>query len=122
MILHNSFLWGRWEWAFSLPFQDIKSLGHIGIWEDNGHIVAVATYEDNLGYAYLLVDPKHNHLKSDMLKYAEENLSKDGKLQVNINNSDREFQQIAGSVGYKPTVHHENDALMDIDAITYSLP
>ena len=37
------FLWGRWEWAFSCTFQDKESLDKIGVWEDEGKIVAVAT-------------------------------------------------------------------------------
>lgn len=50
-VITPGFLWGRWEWAFSLPYLDTDKLSKIGIWEDNGKIVALATYELELGSA-----------------------------------------------------------------------
>ena len=60
-VLTPGFLWARWEWAFSLPYQDESSLDRIQLWEDDatGDIVAFATYEMELGDAYLAFDPRH---------------------------------------------------------------
>lgn len=118
------FLWGRWEWAFSLPYLDTNNLSKIGIWEDNGKIVALCTYEQGLGYAYFCIDKGYNFLKEEMLLYAKENLSKDGVLKALISDNDREFQRIALSRGFKPTQSKEDNAVFDINAnsIKYVLP
>src|SRR5674476_23920 len=31
-----AFLWGRWEWAFCLPYLDRDALNRIGVWESDG--------------------------------------------------------------------------------------
>lgn len=123
-VVSYGYLWGRWEWAFSCNFQDKESLNKIGIWEDDGKIVAVATYEDNLGSAYFLVDSEYNHLKGEMLTYAEENLTKNGEFKAIINNNDREFQRAAASLGYRPTKDYEANAVIDIydENTAYTLP
>lgn len=123
-IVNPGFIWGRWEWVFSLPYLDVTGLSKIGIWEDEGNIVAVATYEQELGYAYFLVDKSYNFLKSEMLSYAKENLSKNCELKALIPDNDREFQQIASSQGFKPTQDKEHNSIMDIDIdnISYTLP
>ncbi len=110
------FEWGRWEWAFSLPFLDIANQHRIGIWESGGAIVALATFEDRLGTAYFCVDEAHSALKTEMLAYAREHLrDEDGKLRVLINNADRDFQQAAARYGFKPTQDREAVSVMDID-------
>jgi len=119
------FEWGRWEWAFSLPFLDIANQHRIGIWESGGEIVALASYEDKPGFAYFCVDEAHYALKTEMLAYAREHLcDEEGKLKVLINNADREFQQTAARYGFIPTQEREAVSVMDIDldAIHYSLP
>ncbi len=50
-ITEENFLWARWEWMFSLWCLDTKYLDRIGIWEDDGKIVGLATYEQSIGYA-----------------------------------------------------------------------
>ena len=73
-----NFLWGRWEWMFSLPYLDTNCLSRIGIWEDGGQIVALATYESEIGEAYFCIDSAYGHLKAEMLDYARNNLCKEG--------------------------------------------
>jgi len=119
------FEWGRWEWAFSLPFLDTANQQRIGIWEDGGEMVALATFEDKLGSAYLCVDTSHQALKPEMLAYAREYLCDgDGKIKVLINNADRAFQLAAARLGFVPTQSGEAVVVMDIDAqrIHYTLP
>ena len=124
-IPHYHFEWGRWEWAFSLPFLDTANQHRIGIWEDDGEIVALATFEDKLGAAYFCVDEAYQFLKPDMLIYVRDHLrDADGNLKVLINNADREFQLIAARHGFVPTQDREAVSMMDIDleAIRYMLP
>lgn len=119
------FEWGRWEWAFSLPFLDTASQHRIGIWESGGEIIALATFEDRPGTAYLCVDEAHSALKTEMLVYARENLcDADGRVKVLINNADREMQKSAARHGFIPTQDREAVSMMDIDLdeIGYPLP
>lgn len=113
-IVNPGFIWGRWEWVFSLPYLDKSSLSKIGIWEDNGTIAAVATYEQDLGYAYFLVDNNYAYLKKEMLAYAEKSLCKNGAFKALIPDNDREFQKIALSHGLKPTQQKENNSVLEI--------
>ncbi|MCL1983540.1 MAG: hypothetical protein FWG53_10725 [Clostridiales bacterium] len=60
-------------------YLDKSGLPHIGLWEENGEIVAVATYDCGLGKAFLLISESHRHLGEEMLLYAKDALAKDGK-------------------------------------------
>jgi len=118
------FLWGRWAWAFCLPFQDTASLHRIGIWEEDSRIAALATYETAPGEVYLITRPGHEHLKKPMLEYAIKALSKDGRVRALIADTDRAAQQYAKALGFCPTRDQEHNAAMNIDLsqIDYSLP
>ena len=123
-ILYD-FEWGRWEWAFSLPYLDTANLSKIGIWEANGEIVALATYEEGPGSIYFCIDPVYHFLKTEMLLYAQENLrSADGGLKILVNNVDEELQLIAAKHGFVATQELEGNAVYDIDLakIDYALP
>jgi hypothetical protein len=41
-----------WEYAYTHPWFDESSVNRIGIWEDEGQVVGVATYESRLGEAF----------------------------------------------------------------------
>lgn len=123
-VITEGFLWGRWEWAFSLPYLDETNISKIGIWEDNDTIVGLATYEDKLGSAYFCIDPNYQYLKKEMLLYANDNLSNYGKLRILIPNADHEFQVIASQNGFIPTTECESTAIFDlnINSTHYDLP
>ncbi len=123
-VIAPGFLWGRWEWAFSLPFLDTASLSRIGIWEDGGRIAAVATYESNLGHAYFLIRKGYESLKKEMLMYAKDNLLSGGKINALIPDGDLDFQRAAFGLGFRPTQSKEHNAMMDIksESLTYDLP
>jgi len=123
--IQYGFEWGRWEWGFSLDFQDTSNLSKIGLWEEDGEIIALAAYEDRLGSAYFCVSPGYQFLKAEMLQYASEHLrDSENKFKALIYNSDREFQRIAAEQGFKPTQDTEPNAVLDIDvdSIAYVLP
>ena len=123
--IQYDFEWGRWEWAFSLPYLDTANLSKIGIWEADGEIVALATYEEGPGSIYFCIDPAFHFLKTEMLLYAQENLrSADGGLKILINNVDEELQLIAAKHGFVATQELEGNAVYDIDLeqIDYALP
>lgn len=95
-----------WEYAYTQPNFDEKSLDCIGIWEDGAYMVGVATFESRLGEAFFSVHPDYEHLKLEMLEYAEKNLAdleSDGRryLKAYINDFDTAFERFAVSRGYE---------------------
>ncbi|MEK4060897.1 MULTISPECIES: GNAT family N-acetyltransferase [Paenibacillus] len=123
-VINEGFLWGRWEWMFSLSLLDLSNLHNIGIWEDDGEIVALATYEQTVGNVWFVVDPGYTFLKEEMLLYSIEKLGKDGNISVLIRDSDSDCQEIAAGLDFKPTQGCERNAVISIEeAFTqYTLP
>jgi len=94
-----------WEYAYTHPWFDEASAEKIGIWEDRGRIVAVASYEMRLGEAFFNTHRDHAHLKPEMLSYAEDHLSAcgdDGKrhLKAYVNDFDAAFEDVVIARGY----------------------
>ena len=118
------FTWERWEWIFSLPYMDQSRVSSIGLWQEEDRLVAVATYEEFPGGAYFIVRPGYESLRGEMLAYAEQNLSYEGKLKICVLNGDEAFQRIARDAGYTPTTDREANAVFDIgeERLGYSLP
>jgi ribosomal protein S18 acetylase RimI-like enzyme len=95
-----------WEYMHAHPYLDRASLGKIGIWEENGTIVGVVTYESRVGEAFFEFHPDYGYLKRDMLEYAERTLSgtaEDGRkfLHAFVNDVDTEFVSLVEARGYK---------------------
>lgn len=120
---HN-YHFGRWDWMITHGWLDKSGLPRIGLWEENGEIVAAATYDCALGKAYLLTGNRHRCLNEEMLLYAKDALAKDGNFRFLILDSDMELQDVAARNGFFPTQGKECDAIypIDVDQITYSLP
>jgi GNAT superfamily N-acetyltransferase len=116
---YGNWLWNRWEWMFSLPYLDETNLERIGLWEADGQIVALATYEMELGSGWFSFDNEYGFLKKDLVEYAKEYLSltdKLGKRSLNINifDADTEFKQISRDIGFIETEVFEDTAVFDI--------
>ena len=123
--LEFDFEWSRWEWCYSHSFFDHTTQGNIGIWEENKEIVAMATYEDKLGSAYLITRNGFACLREEMLAYAIDNLCKDdGSIRLLINNSDQELQNLAYKNGFRATRENEGRSVIYIDEtdLSFSLP
>ena len=109
---HANWFLSRWEYMHFHPMLDTSSLPRIGIWEDGGDIVGVTNYEHTRGPTYFQVHPNYTHLKSEMLAYAEENLTstrEDGRKYIGayINDFDPEFESIAQTRGFKKLPEHK---------------
>lgn len=118
------FPWGRWEWAFSLPFLDESNISRIGVWESGGRIVGLVTYEDRPGSAYICVDEAFRSLKEEMLLYAARELSVGGRIRALIPDTDEEFQKVASRNGFRAADDRELNAVFDIasGSFDYALP
>ena len=95
-----------WDYMHSHPMLDESALDRIGIWEDEGEIVAVVHYESLLGEAFFECHPQYTFLKGEMLKHAEEHFIRtvDGedKLWIYCNDFDTEFESLLSEAGYHP--------------------
>ncbi|MBN2558169.1 MAG: GNAT family N-acetyltransferase [Clostridia bacterium] len=118
------FMWERWEWAFSFTSLDVENLSKIGIWEDGGRIVGLATYEDRPGTVFFCLDREYGALKKEMLAYAIANLGRDGVIKAAIYDDDPSFQKEASLLGMRPTQHRDYRSIMYLDdgVPGYSLP
>jgi len=116
--------WGAWEWAVTHSGRDQNNLKKIGLWECEGEIVAVATYECPLGEAFLIADEAHAYLKPEMIAYAKENLcDENGKLKILIKENDCEMAKAAKVHNFRPTQKMDRNAILDIDRLqSYALP
>lgn len=117
--------WVRWEWCFAKELHNKKIWDNIGIWEDNGKIIASTLYDsDDPGTAWLVTDSGYKYLRKEMLDYAEKNLCYNGKFLLSINDNDRDFQLFAHEYRYRPTQYKEQGAFIELnDAnLSYSLP
>lgn len=95
-----------WEYAYTHPWFDESALGEIGIWEDGGDIVGVATYELRLGEAFFHAHHDYAHLKPDMLAYAEMHLpsrDEEGRrsLKAFVPDVDGAFSEVVAARGYR---------------------
>ena len=116
---YGNWLWNRWEWAFSLPNLNEKELSRMGVWEMDGEIVGLASYEEDIGEAWLSLTPGIPGLKRAMAEYAIHHMAKKDEsgvtaVQVNVDGSDVEFMAILAELGYAPRNHSEYTAKYDI--------
>jgi GNAT superfamily N-acetyltransferase len=102
----GNWLQPAWEYMHSHSSLDRSTLDRIRIWEDDEVMVAIAHYESTPGEAFFQVHPNYEHLKPEMLDYAERSLKgtcKDGELllRVYINDFDKESIDLMPLRGYR---------------------
>ena len=122
-VVTPNFLFGRWEWAFSLPFLDKENLDKIGLWEASDEVVALATFESSLGDVYLAYDPEYASLLDEMISHAK-SMTNSGKTRLLVASSNKELSEAAYKAGYLPTCDREEIACLDIESVDldYLLP
>ena len=116
-------LWGAWEWLITHGGLDQKNLSRIGLWEEDGVLIALATYESTLGEGFLCLDEAYGCLKPELIDYAKESLHDNGKLRLVLPDGDYEFQRAAIAQGFRSTQRSDRISALDIDALQpYALP
>jgi hypothetical protein len=121
---YAEFTYVRWDWMITHLSLDKSAVGRIGVWEDDGEVVGVATFDTRLGDCYCMALPQYAFLKKQMLSYAKDNLSNEGKSTVVISDQDLFFQDVAAGLGYVATPGREYDAAFYLDktSTAYDLP
>ena len=116
---------GRWDWMITHGMLQESGLSKIGIWEDDGDIVALATYDTAMDGRYFFpYNRKYGGLLKDMIAYSKMSFSNNGKFAILIRDGDEAFQSAASEMGYFPTQQKDCDAVFPIyvDKIHYKLP
>lgn len=122
-LVYPGFSWGRWEWMTTHAGLDRSSLDRIAVWEDNGKIVALATYESLLGDAYLFAAKGYDPLFTEMLAHARDSLAGENGIRINIDDNHHALQRAAQAMGFTATPEQENTAMLDITKhLRYRLP
>ena len=106
-VLYN-WLAPRWEYAHFHPFIWELDLTRFGIAEKDGQIVGIVHFEDNHAQVILEVRPGYEHLRLELLNYAEEmdyrgmSRSRNKPIRVvYVYDFDTEFEQDVASRGYE---------------------
>ncbi|MDR2933636.1 MAG: GNAT family N-acetyltransferase [Oscillospiraceae bacterium] len=120
---HN-YSFGRWDWMITHSMLDETGLEKIGLWEEDGVVVGLATYDTMLGSAYVMTLDGFSDLKGEMLLYAKKALYKEGAFGFVIADSDRYMQRVAAGLGFRPSQNKECDAVLSLDTadFLYTLP
>jgi GNAT superfamily N-acetyltransferase len=93
----NSYLLPQyWEYAHALQWFDYIRTARMGLWEDDGAIVAIASYEQNIGKTHLHCKRGYERLLPKMLDWAEKEISLtvDGKTVLEVWITDKEQNKI----------------------------
>lgn len=106
----NSYLLPQYfEYAHHLQGFDYIRAHRMGLWEDNGHLVAVACYEMEIGTVHLHAKPDYGFLFPEMLEWSEKEIStcENGKRQLQVWITDKEphKQELLKRNGYQATYH-----------------
>ena len=121
---YKEFTFARWDWMTTHGYLDKSAVGNIGLWEDNGQVVGIATIDCSLGDSFCLTLEHYQYLKRDMLLYAKKHLGTPDKFKVTISDDDEAFKRIAAELGFVATEDKENDAIFwtDETMMSYELP
>ena len=121
---NHSYHFGNWDWLITHNEFDKNSLSSIGIWENNGEIVAAASYFGNSGKPFFLMHENYRYLGEEMFSYLKGSFAHDREFGVYILDGDIEMQNIAVKNGFHPTQDKECEAIYPIetDKIHYTLP
>ena len=110
----DDFPFGRWDWMITHGWLDHEAVSRIGIWEEHGKVVGVATFDTRPGEGFILVMPGYENLRAQMVRYAAKNLRNDGKFRLQVWDADPAFQQTAAEEGFIHTPDKDYEAVYPI--------
>ena len=109
------FFWARFEWMFARASFDHCLLNKIGLWLLNDQIIALVTFEDHLGEAFIICDEAYHHLYPDLIKHAQLYFSHDGVIKILVPDHNKMFQKYAYQAGFLATTHKDENAIYDLN-------
>lgn len=116
--------WVFLEWQTARDVYKADGLAKIGLWEEDGNVIAATPIEDHVNAISLCTDGEHRELRPEMLDYACSHMASGGAVTLIIDDCDIELQQLAFSKGFRPTQDKAQTARLDISGETtrYTLP
>lgn len=110
---HINWNWARLEWMIGHPDFDRSLINLIGLWLDNGHIVATAIYDTYLGEASIIALEEYEHLYPELLDYAYKYLKDDNGLGIAVNDKDQNLIIVIKEKGY--LLYPQKEVLLKLD-------
>ena len=93
-----------WDYSCFHPLTEEEALAKVGVWKNGNEIVAAAIFDLHKTDISLCTGAQYRHLKSDMVKYAEDHLSaeKEGSRFLNIyaHDFDTDLEDTLSRAGY----------------------
>lgn len=113
-----------WEYAQTFGSFQYEYSHRIGLWEDNGRLVAVATYEVSLGEAFFAVDPDYLFLSEELIQYAQREFKdEEGDLCLCFSNAQTVMRETAEKLGFvRRGQHPEKIYQFKNGLLAYELP
>jgi predicted N-acetyltransferase YhbS len=111
----SNWLQPRWEYMHYHPYIKSLDLEKIGVAEDADQIVGVVHFEHTYGQIYFQVHPDYDHIKTDLLDYAEVTFrgeQSDGDreyLALYVSEHDPTLENLVISRGYQKWDGYEED-------------
>lgn len=99
----------RWEYMHYHPLIAGVPLDRIGMVEEDGRHVGVVQFEHSLAYAYFQVRPGSDHIKPEMVAWAEQHLGGESRalgrpiLGLFVDHFDEPLRQVAAARGFQPS-------------------
>lgn len=116
----GDFSFGRWDWMISHAYLDVQGLTRIGIWEEEGRIIGVVSYDTVLdGCCFFSLKDGYDNLCEEMIDYAQMHLTGPDGVMLAVRDNDRRFQDAALKMEYLPTQYKDCTAVFEIENSRY---
>lgn len=105
---HINWNWARFEWMYEHPDFDRSAQESIGLWWEDGHIVAAAVYDLYFGEAFCGTLPGYQALFPAVLDYAYAHLRDENGLSIALCDTDSAAIRMAAQQGFAAIEQGEN--------------
>lgn len=118
------FTYARWDWMTTHSYLEKENISRIGLWEEHDRVVAVAAFDCQVGETFLVTLNGYEHLKQEMVVYAQKELNINENFCLVIPDTDTYFQRIAAQNGFVATPEKEFDSVFfpGENSLDYKLP
>ena len=114
---NTEYTYARFDWMMmNWEYLDDEFLTRIGIWEQNGKIVAANLYDHSLDDIFPIVLPGYEFLYEEMVSYAKKNMMKEenGHFRIFACDSNRTLQKVLKSEGMMASEEKDMVAIFNL--------
>ena len=116
---NTQYTYGRLDWMIThRPYLEEESLCRIGIWEEDGRIVAADLFDTSMDDIFPIVRKGYESLYPQIIEYALENMIREEEpdFRLMVFDGDEALEKAAREAGLIPTEEIEHTARIDLDA------